>query len=259
MEREYEKALLDADAANPALATARELLEKAREAQAAGRVDYEYVYEPRGPEELQKFKEWSDCHAAQIANERLKELADLGPGGRSLMIWFAKGVLSTMVPQKARLPENIQTALPQNPEDLSDDDALRALLRYYQALAAADCAKLEPSLSPSAEMRAELRRWGRADFDLFICNEFVSGMTPESVRAALKRAKEASNQVTEVWPNWAECELILARQKHLASGPPPRETLLKQDSRVWLLILGNVLVVLILGALWFMRRLKSQS
>ena len=222
-EEAHAQSIRDADAADLALAFAREMLVRSREESQSCRGSISVIEqrcEALGPNEVEKFRAWQRCKERPFIRDRVREVAAMGLGARKMLAWMARSLLGLMARQP-NLPDRERKLLPLHPEATSDDEALTLLDRYMEMqIEKENCELIQPSIALDKADLDVIRRAARAESDLFVSNEYVSIMTPDSVRQASKRWTEALNRTSQIWPRWIEYEKQQAAGTDQGQKPP---------------------------------------
>jgi len=271
--RKAEQSLKEAETvagtALPARAVAREYVERARAAEArtaplVAAVQAEFA--ARGSNDEQQFQQWMTCDSHQAARIRTDEM-QASERDRSLLVWYARHLLAQMSRRPAALPPALRDAVPENPDALTDAEAVAAFRVVHERLSAAtklDCAKLEQTIAPSKQTRELVRQASIAAFDLTIANDCASAETPEAVLAAERRITELNSALSDVWPGWVAYEAQVAKAKFHDEHPAAahKEFILQNPplpvqpgpNRVPWIVGSLILLATIAGLIWWTSR-----
>jgi hypothetical protein len=218
-ERAQDQVARDAEAADPLLAPARQAELKARkyiEESRGSLAKLESQYAERGDAARKQFQDWRRCYSAQAALEYCRRLA-ADPRQRPLLVRFVEQELKMRANQPGNARPDLQALLPDKEANLKGDEALNAYLRIGEAEAApADCAALEKAVTPTLAARQKLQRLAEARVDLAVYGAYAGRTMAVANFAATRKCTEIRNEVTAIWPAWAEYERELARRQYLA-------------------------------------------
>jgi hypothetical protein len=218
-ERAQDQVARDAEAADPLLAPARQAELKARkyiEESPGPLAKLQSQYAERGDATLKQFQDWRRCYSAQAALAYCRRLA-ADPRQRPLLVQFVEQELKMRANNPGNARPDLQALPPDKDANLKGDEALNAYLRIGEAEAApADCAALEQAVAPTLEAKQKLQRLAEARVDLAVYGEYVGRTTAVTNFAATRKCTEIRNEVTAIWPAWAEYERELARRQYLA-------------------------------------------